>query len=307
MSESESETSRNGDAGHSSSAFAIDNKFYSERDKKEIMSMSEVQREEILAERALQLERKLQSQHLRRLYLARENAESRSSEKKRKALELEDSPRKSSRQKTTLGGRKVGETSSAIEAYKRQREEKGLQDQQRRREGASRKDRRARSSSGNRFSSADAEGESDVEWDDTKAKADDHKSRHVPHADFNDVRRATLPRIALADYCFHPGFSGAVKDCYIRLASKPKSSGEMSYELALIKGKVHVVVVKMSPNSLLGIIEKEGVDYAVEKSNGKKIVTNQHVQVVLDGVLKDFHFNGISNSSITEVGWVIPA
>lgn len=49
------------------------------------------------------------------------------------------------------------------------------------------------------------------------------------------------------------------------------------------------------------------MDYAVEKSNGKKIVTNQHVQVVLDGALKDFHFNGISNSSITEVGWVIPA
>jgi len=47
------------------------------------------------------------------------------------------------------------------------------------------------------------------------------------------------------------------------------------------------------------------MDYAVEKSNGKKIVTNQHVQVMLDGALKDFHFNGISNSPITEVGWFI--
>lgn len=44
------------------------------------------------------------------------------------------------------------------------------------------------------------------------------------------------------------------------------------------------------------------MDYAVEKSNGKKIVTNQHVQVMLEGALKDFHFNGISNSPITEVG-----
>lgn len=43
------------------------------------------------------------------------------------------------------------------------------------------------------------------------------------------------------------------------------------------------------------------MDYAVEKSNGKKIVTNQHIHLMLDGNLKDFHFNGISNSSITEV------
>lgn len=242
MSESESDSSRTGNTGPNSSAFAIDNKFYSEKDKKDIMSMSEVQREEILAERALQLERKLQSQHLRRLYLARENADSKVSDKKRKGADLEDSPRKSSRQKTTLGGRKVGETSSAIEAYKRQREEKGLQDQQRRREGASRKDRRARSSSDNRYSSADAEGESDVEWDTARIKVDDHRLRHAPPADFNDVRRATLPRIALADYCFHPGFPEAVKDCYVRLASKPKPNGDMAYELALIKGDSFIAV-----------------------------------------------------------------
>lgn len=242
MSESESDSSRKGDTGANNSAFAIDNKFYSEKDKKEIMSMSEVQREEILAERALQLERKLQSQHLRRLYLARENADSKASEKKRKGADLEDSPRKSSRQKTTLGGRKVGETSSAIQAYKRQREEKGLQDQQRRREGASRKDRQARSSSDNRFSSADAEGESDVEWDNPKIKVDDHRLRHAPPADFNDVRRATLPRIALADYCFYPGFPEAVKDCFVRLASKPKPNGDMAYELALVKGESYDAV-----------------------------------------------------------------
>jgi len=249
MLESESDSSRTGDAGPNGSAFAIENKFYSEKDKKEIMSMSEVQREEILAERALQLERKLQSQHLRRLYLARETAESKTSDKKRKAADLEESPRKSSRQKTTLGGRKVGETSSAIAAYKRQREEKGLQDQQRRRDGASRKDRRARSSSDNRFSSADAEGESDVEWEDSKVKVDDYRLRHAPHADFNDVRRATLPRIALADYCFHPGFPEAVKDCYVRLASKPRPNGDMAYELALVKGKSHNVRIPIYSNS----------------------------------------------------------
>ena len=234
MSESNSDSPPTAD-GSDGPAFAIDNKFYSEKDKKEIMSLSEVQREEILAERAVQLERKLQDQHLRRLLDAREKAESKPSDKKRKAADHEESPRKSSRQKTTLGGRKVGETSGAIEAYKRQREEKGLRDQQRRREGANRKDRRARSSS-ERFSSADAEGESEVEWDDGKPKVDEYQQRHSLQADFHDVRRATLPRIALADYCFYPGFPEAVKDCFVRMAAKPKANGEMSYDLMVVKG-----------------------------------------------------------------------
>ncbi len=235
MSESGSDSSPTRDAGAEGPTFSIDNKFYSEKDKKEIMSLSEIQREEILAERAVQLERKLQDQHLRRLLDAREKAETKSSDKKRKAGDLEESPRKSSRQKTTLGGRKVGETSGAIEAYKRQREEKNLRDQQRRREGNKRKDRRARSSS-ERYSSADAEGESDVEWDDGKLKVDDYKLRHAQQAEYSDVRRATLPRIVLADYCFHPGFSEAVKDCFVRMAAKPKANGEMSYEMMLVKG-----------------------------------------------------------------------
>ncbi|KAL6721366.1 RNA polymerase-associated protein rtf1 [Lecanora helva] len=283
MSESDSESIPARDAGSNGPLFPIDGKFHSEKDKQEIMSLSEVQREEILAERAVQEERRKQDTQLRQLLADRAKAESKSSDKKRKATNLDESPRKSSRQKTTLGGRKVGETSGAIEAYKRQREEKGLRDQQRRREGASKKDRRARSSS-ERFSSADAEGESEVEWDDGKNKVDEYQSRYAQQADFHDVRRATLPRIALTDYCFHPGFADAVKDCYVRMAAKPKPNGGMGYELMLIKG----------------ICEKEGVDYAVEKSNGKKVVTNQHLLIATDGSVKEFHFNGISNSQITE-------
>ena len=151
-------------------------------------------------------------------------------------LDLEDSPRKSSRQKTTLGGRKVGETSAAIDAYKRQRAEKNERDQLRKRNGANRKDHRARSSSEHRYSSADAEGESDVEWDDGKLKVDETKFRNTQPADYNDIRRATLARGVLADFCFHPGFGEAIKDCYVRLPSKTKGIGGMSYELMLIKG-----------------------------------------------------------------------
>lgn len=50
-----------------------------------------------------------------------------------------------------------------------------------------------------------------------------------------------------------------------------------------------------------GILEKESFDYAVERPNGNKIVTNQHIQLMIDGAMKDIHFAAISNSRPTEV------
>ena len=241
MSESDSDASPANGASAGGPIFPVDNKYYSEQDKRKIDALSQLERESILADRALMRERNLQNQHLRHLLQTRGNADTKLPDKKRKigTTDPGDSPRKSSRQKTTLGGRKVGETSAAIDAYKRQREEKSLRDQQRKRDGANRKDRRARSSSENRYSSADAEGESEVEWDGGKLKVEDTKFRNVQPADYHDVRRATLSRCVLAEYCFHPGFGEAVKDCYVRLPSKTKAIGEMNYELVLIKGTTH--------------------------------------------------------------------
>ena len=48
-------------------------------------------------------------------------------------------------------------------------------------------------------------------------------------------------------------------------------------------------------------MEKDTYDYAVERSNGKKIVTNQHLLIAIEGVVKEFHFAAISNSIPTEV------
>lgn len=243
MSESDSDASPAHGVGAGGSIFPIENKFYSEQDKRKIMALSEIERESILADRAQIRDRSKQDEHLRHLLQIRGNADKKLTDKKRKVgtTDLEDSPRKSSRQKTTLGGRKVGETSAAIDAYKRQREEKSLRDQQRKRDGANRKDRRARSTSEHRYSSADAEGESEVEWDDGKLKMDDSKFRNAQPADYNDVRRATLRRCVLAEYCFHPGFEEAVKECYVRLPTKAKVLGEMNYELVLIKGNTYSV------------------------------------------------------------------
>ena len=240
MSESESDASLGHGAGAGGPIFPVDNKFYSEEDKRNIMGLSQLERESILADRDQIVQRHNQDQQLRLLLQSRGNVNAKLADKKRKIgnTDPEDSPRKSSRQKTTLGGRKVGETSAAIDAYKRQREEKNLRDQQRKRDGVNRKDNRARSSSENRYSSADADGESEVEWDDGKIKLDQSKLQNAQPADYHDVRRATLARGVLAEYCFHPGFVEAVKDFYVRVPSKPTASGEMHYDLMLIKGTI---------------------------------------------------------------------
>ena len=237
MSESESDSSPADDAASDENSFPIDGKFHSESEKRKIMALPEIEREGILADRSQIHERKLQDQHLRRLLQARENAEAKTT-KRKAGTDLEDSPRKSTRQKTTLGGRKVGEASKTIEAYKRQREEKGLRDQQRKAGALARQERRARSSSEGRYSSADADGESEVEWDDGRSKADDDRLRSTQPAEYNDFRRTTLTRFFLAEFCFHPGFEDKVKDCYVRLPQKSAPGAPANgYQVVQIKGE----------------------------------------------------------------------
>ncbi len=232
---SESESDAPGDhAADDDNPYPVDNKFVSQQEKKQILSLPEIEREAILADRAAVVERKMQDMRLRRLLQSRQNLESKTS--KRKAGDLEDSPRKSSRQKMTLGGRKVGEASGAIEAYKKQREEKTLKDAERRRGAAERKNRRARSSSDVGNSEADADGESEVEFDDGKAKIDDARNRHSQPATFDDFRRTVWSRVMLAEHCFWPGFAEAFSSCYVRIVGKPQAGTRQSnYDLVLVK------------------------------------------------------------------------
>ena len=237
MSESESETSPAGEVGDDSPMFPVDGQFYSEKDKREIMALSEVQRESILAERAQLRERKLQDQHLRRLLQARGNAEAKS-EKKRKAdpAELEDSPkRKSTRQKTTLGGRKVGD-SSRIEAYSRQREENKARVEQRRLEGEERRNRKLQESSPlDRESDVDADGDSEVEWDDRATSAQTKRSEEP--AQLVDFERVRVGRDNFAMVCFYPGFNEAITGCYVRVnIGIDKATGDSIYRVAQIRG-----------------------------------------------------------------------
>lgn len=237
MSESESDTSPA--MGEGGTDFPVEGKFKSEKDRSEIMALSEIQRESILAERAQQREREVQNEHLRRLVASKKKEAEAADSKKRKAdtTDLEERQRKSSRQKTALGGRKAGETSGAIEAYKRQREEKVLRDEQRKRDGQERRDRKARGSLEEIYSDPDADGESEVDWSEVRQHVDDTRRRDEQPADQRDFERVRIGRDNFAKVCFYPGFENAIKDCYVRVnIGQNHSTREPIYRMAKITG-----------------------------------------------------------------------
>lgn len=266
MSESESDASPP-PAGDDGPLFPYEKIFHSAKDKAEIMSKPEIQRESILAEREAQLERLDQDKALRRLLLARERDEAKAVDKKKRkagAADLEENHRKSSRQKTTLGGRKVGESSDAIEAYKRQREQKGIRDEQRKRDAGSRsKDRKRPGSLDDGYSDADADGESEVEWDDGKyaARRTPSPPKDDPPADLKDLNHARLGRSRFAQVCFYPGFEDAIANCYTRLSigPDPDHPGQNKYRLCFIKGTPLVPEISELSNMLFRLFRGQTV------------------------------------------------
>ena len=246
MSESDSGASKVHHPASDEDPFPIENKFKSESDKRHIMALPEIQREEALAERAAIYERNKQDQQLRSMRAKFLKSEEAKASVKRKAdTDADDSPRKSTRQKTTLGGRKVGESSKVIERYKKTREVKGLENQQRKAGALAHKTRRARSSS-DRNSSADADGESEVEWDDGKAKVNEDRLRNAQPAGYDDFRRTTVTRFFLAEFCYNPGFEEKLKDCYVRLPQKSAPGAPSNgYQLVQIQSKCQTPALRI--------------------------------------------------------------
>lgn len=236
MSESDSEAGEATD-DEDRPIFPYDKLYYSVKEKQEIMAMPEIQREELLSERAQQVDRHNQDLALRRLLASRERDEQRAAAKaKRKAgsAGLDDPQRKSSRQKTTLGGRRVGEASDAIEAYKRQREQKGKRDELRRRDATT--SRRRSRSQGSDVSDEDAEAESDIELDDRVGRSPS-VPKDDPPAELRDIQRARVGRSNFAQVCFYPGFEEAINGCYARVSIGPNmETGQNEYRLCLITG-----------------------------------------------------------------------
>lgn len=203
--------------------FPLEGRFHDEKDRREIMALPEVRREQILADRQEEAMRKRQDAQLKQL-LKRQGLEAQRLEKRKRkvsATEPDDSPRKSSRART--------KQNDAIEGFKRQREQ-ALKDREK--SAAERKSYKRRSPSTGR-SDDDAEGESEVEWDDGIRK----KSRDEPAADLHDYERVRVGRTNFAKVCFYPGFEEAIKGCFARVSvGLDKSTGQNVYRMAQIKG-----------------------------------------------------------------------
>ncbi|KAL2819320.1 hypothetical protein BDW59DRAFT_151426 [Aspergillus cavernicola] len=282
MSESEAASGSEGSEAEVEDAgpiFPYEKLYHSAKDKQDIMAMPEIQREQLLSERAQEVDRYNQDLALRRLLASREREEARKAKKnKRKAsaANLDEGHRKSSRQKTTLGGRRVGEASEAIEAYKRQREQKGKRDEIRRRD-TSTKDPKSRS----RISDEDADGDSEVEWDDRERSPSLPKDD--PPAELRDIQRARIGRTNFAQVCFYPGFDVAISGCYARVNIGPnRDNGLNEYRLSLIKRFA------------------EGKPYALEGANGRSFVTNQYAILAHGKSEREFPFVACSDSAFTE-------
>jgi len=282
--------------------YPLEGKFRNSVDKAEIMAMPEIKREELLADRAQEVERDRQNRALRQLLNARE-ADAKKQDKKRKAgaADLEENQRKTSRQRTKLGGGKVGEASTGIDSLKRARAEKN--DRQRRRDEDKERNKDRRTARDDEYSDADADGDSEVEWDDPKAKNKKSKSpdyRDAEPAGLHDIERVRVGRSRFAMVCFYPGFDEAIMGCFVRISvGIDKESGQNIYRMALIKGMYSSLCVLVRANYLKGFVEDR--PYAVETANGKHFKTTQYIRAAHGKAERNWPFITCSDSPFTEV------
>ncbi|KAI9667023.1 MAG: hypothetical protein M1829_005563 [Trizodia sp. TS-e1964] len=216
--------------------YPIENKYKSEADREAILALPEVERETILAERASVLERAVQRNQLKLILLERSRVTGDPDAKKRKlaVTELDDNQRKSTRQKTTLGGRKVGENSAPLEEYKRQREQREIDNEQRKKDNDVRaKDKKPIHDGG---SDADAEGESDPELAVQEKATVPSPKKDAPNvATLQELNRIRFGRSRFVSICYTPGFEQGVVGCYVRASAGPDPrTGNMLYRVAQI-------------------------------------------------------------------------
>ena len=178
--------------------FPLEGKFYSQKDKAEIMALPEIDREAKIEERVSIMVRRQQDSVLKRL----------AQEKKRKASAVET---EESMKKRKLPG---GRVSAALESYKASREKKGQ------RQNLTADDaRRGRSASA---SISRADEESELEWDTGRDKSAGPNDEPAEYVDFY---RAQVTRSMMAQHCFFSGFNKVVAGCYARIACQPEKRG----------------------------------------------------------------------------------
>lgn len=282
--------------------YPLEGKYKDAADKAEIMAMPEINREELLAERAGEVEKSKQNRVLRQLLKSRE-AETRKADKKRKAsaADLEGDNRKTSRQRTKIGGGKVGEASSGIDRYRRERAEKS--ERQRRRE-EDRHDEPRRTSRGG-DSDQESDREDELEWDNgktaTRKRSISPDFKNAEPAGLLDLERVRVGRSRFALVCFYPGFEEAITGCFARISvGMDKETRQNIYRMGLIKGAcLNFWKSVIHANLQSGFVEDK--PYAAEAANGKPFLTTQYIRAAHGKAERNWPFIACSDSPFTEV------
>ncbi|KAI1303244.1 hypothetical protein F5Y03DRAFT_187817 [Xylaria venustula] len=264
--------------------YPVEGIYASETEKEEILAMPELEREQLIAKRQEEIDRERQNTLLRRLLQVNKQENSQSA-RKRKAgtAELEDGQRKTSRQRTKIGGSKVGETSAGIASLRRARAEKS--DRQRRREED--RERNKGKPSMRDSTQDDDDAHSDVEWASNYgrklSKSATPENRDAPLADLRDFERVRLSRSRFAEVCFYPGFDDAITGCYCRVAVGPnRDTGETEYQMGVIKGFT------------------QGRPYAMQRMNQQSFVTDQYARIAFGKTVREYPFISCSDSPFHE-------
>ena len=263
--------------------FPYERLYYDAADKALIHSKNQLEKEAMITEREDELMRHEQDTALVRLLAAREKEQARAAAKnKRKAsaAELDEGHRKSSRQRTKLGGGRAGEASTTIEAYKKQREERKLQ-------GEQRKKAPTRRLSPQDYSDDDGEADSEDDYDYRRSKRRSPTPiKDDPQSELADVQKARIGRDNFAQVCYTPGFESAATGCFARVCLGPgRTPGVNEYRLCSIKG-----------------IQK-GKPYAMTGENGRPFLTDQYVLAAHGKAEKPWSFLECSMSRFTEDEW----
>ncbi|KAL8392946.1 hypothetical protein RB595_002946 [Gaeumannomyces hyphopodioides] len=260
--------------------YPVEGMFLSLAEKAHIMSLREIEREEILAERAQEKEKMIQNRLLRQLVSNNEL------QKKRTASSagLEDDRRKTSRVRTKIGGTRVGETNSALDTLKKARAEKNERTRRREEDKERRKDR---SPSFHDEFEDDGDADSEVDWagpSKSKSRDTETKKEDLP-AELDHIQRVRLSRNRFGQVCFHPGFEKAMVGCFVRISIGPdRETGENVYRMAVIKGIA------------------KGKEYATDGAHGT-IITDQYVTAAHGKAVRDWPFIACSNSPFTDSEW----
>ncbi|XWW95873.1 hypothetical protein V2A60_003841 [Cordyceps javanica] len=269
-SDSDDEQSRargTGGGGNDEEKYPVDGKFRSESEKAEIMAMPELEREQILADRANEIERLRQNRLLRQMVTDTQNDE-RKAKKKRSAdsadLDDDDEDRRGKSSRRTGG--------TAMDALRRARADK-----QKRREDH---ERRRDAYSPRRDSDDEASEDDYRRGSRTPEKKEEQKDE--PKPELRDFERVRLGRNEFAQVCFTPGFEPAITGCFIRIALGPHpETGVEQYRMAIIKGFT------------------TGRPYALSGPNGT-FVTDQYVKAAHGKAVKEFPFIAASSGKFTE-------